>query len=123
MRGGQVSSEEQERHHLHVVAIKNAVVVDIQALRQLGVGIPLNLQVDQQPGFAAVTQEDFDQAVGVAASEGGIAHHAFQLGVQKCIAAVPGDVGMNARKKERQEVLEILLNRLFPGAIVVGAWA
>src|SRR4051812_17370973 len=65
-----VASEHQQAYPPHAVPIKNAVIVDIHALAQVRVGVALNFDVNEQPGFRAIAQEDFDEPVRIAAPQG-----------------------------------------------------
>jgi hypothetical protein len=73
----------------------------------------------QDASGAAVAARDRDQFVCVAPAGLGIAHDALKLLVQEAMPALPVDLGMDVREQECQEVGEIALQRLLPGAVVV----
>jgi hypothetical protein len=87
------------------------------ALRRLR--LALHLHMHQDASGAAVAARDRDQLVHVAPAGLGIAHDALQLLVQEAMPARPVDLGMDVREQERQEIGEIALQRLLPGAVVV----
>jgi hypothetical protein len=119
--GRHVLGEHYQGHDIDPIPTKNAVVVDIEALVQGLLRIALHFDVNQQPGFRAIAQEHLDELVGIAAAQRGIADDAFKFRVEKLVALVPVDIGVDPGEEERQKGVKILLNRLFPGAVIVGA--
>ena len=73
--------------------------------------------------FAGATDlaDQRDEFVGIAATQCGIADDAFKFRIEKLVALVPVDIVVDPGEEERQKGLKILLNRLFPGAVIVGA--
>ena len=59
--------------------------------------------------------------VRIAAAQRGIADDAFEFRIEKLVALVPVDIGVNPGEEEGQKGLKILLDGLFPGAVIIGA--
>jgi hypothetical protein len=79
--------------------------------------------VDQYPALGAVFGPDLDELIDVASAQLGLAHHLLELLVQRFVAARPINLRVNLGEQQRQERLEVSVQRLLPGAIVVdGHW-
>jgi hypothetical protein len=101
-----------------VVAIEEAVVVDVHPLGEARVGVGLDLHVDQDPGFLSATEPDPDQLVHRPRAEHRVAYQLVQLLIQKHGLPAPVDLGLRLGEEEREERLEVGLEDLFPGAVL-----
>src|SRR6185312_13825510 len=93
-------------------------MVDEHAALEVGLLLALNLDVDQEPGFFAAPQPDFDELINALDAEGGVADHLAQLVVQRLPTAMPIDVAVNVWKEEGDERLEPLGHHFLPGFVV-----
>lgn len=80
----------------------------------------LHLNVDEQPGLVAVAPPDPCELVDVPPAGLRVSHDLLQLLIQELEPARPVDTGVNGREAEREERLEVVLERLLPGAVVIG---
>ena len=103
------------------MAVVDAVIVNKQALGQVGIGIALNLDVDQQPVFLPVGVDHAHQLVRQTPAKRGVAHHLLELLVEEFIALGPVDPGVGLWKQQGEEVRQVALQGFLPGGVVVVA--
>ena len=80
----------------------------------------LHLDMDQNPFFLAVAQPDPNQFINYATTQVGLTHDLLQLLIEGLVAAQPVDFGVGVGEEECQEQLEVTVQRLLPGTVVVG---
>jgi hypothetical protein len=68
----------------------------------------------------AVLGPDLDELIDVAPPDLGLAHHLLELLVQRLVAARPVDPRVDLREQQRQERLEVSVQRLLPRVVLVG---
>ena len=106
-----------------IIQIINPVVVHEHALREVFVGLSLNFDVDEEPGFPAVLQPDLEQHVSEPGADFGFGHDAVQLFVEGFIATAPIDSFVDTGKKELEKGREIAEQSLFPGRVEIEPWS
>jgi hypothetical protein len=115
-------------HDRALVAVEDAVIVHEHAPGELALRPALQLDVDQHPCLAAIRPPDFDQGVGQAPAQIGVAALAsaarplLQLFVEQHVTALPVDRRMRLREEEGEGVRQVAGERLLPRAVVVGGW-
>ena len=82
-----------------IIQIINPVVVHEHALREVFVGLSLNFDVDEEPGFPAVLQPDIEQHVSEPGADFGFRHDAVQLFVEGFIARLQSTASWTRAKR------------------------
>ena len=118
--GGIVVGQHGEAGHRPIVPVEDAIIVDVHAPRELRVARRLHFDVDQHPALGAVRRPDLDELIDVTPADLGLAHHLLELLVQRLVAARPVDLPVDLREQQRQERLEVSVQRFLPRAVVVG---
>src|SRR5207249_12035441 len=80
----------------------------------------LYLAVDQDPLLDIVLAPDLHELIDVAPAGLRVGHQLLELLVERLVAARPVDLRMNLREQQRQERLEVEVQRLLPRAVVIG---
>jgi len=94
------------------------VVVE-HALGKVLLGLTLNLDMDEQPALGAVAQPHFEELVGQALTYLGPADDLLKLLVERFVAALPVDVGVNVGKEEGEEERQVDVQRILPRAVEI----
>src|SRR5262249_13571391 len=111
--------EHCQTDHRAVIAVEQAVVVDIHALGEVRIALPLDFDMDEHELLDAVAAPDAYELVGQAGPQSGIAHNLLQFGVETLIAPGPVNLGGGSRKEKGHKSREGVFEHLFPGAIIV----
>jgi hypothetical protein len=93
-------------------------VIDEHAAGEGGFFLALDFDMDQYPGFRAISPPDLHQLVGQPPPQLGIADNLLQLLVQKDGGAAPVDFGVDLWKEEGEEVSQIGFEDVFPQLIL-----
>ncbi len=100
------------------MAIVEPVIVDVHPLGEARVVVALDFDVGEHVLLLAVAPPDFHQLVGDALAELGVADDLLQLLVLALVAPGPVDAAVGFGEEEGQEVGEVSLEHLLPGAVV-----
>ncbi len=94
-------------------------MINVHALRKLGIVLALNLDMHQHPRFDAIAPPNLHELVDAALAQFGVLHDLAQLLVEKGVPTRPIDLGVRHRQEKSHEVHKEGFQRLFPGAIVI----
>src|SRR5262249_51914385 len=117
--GGAGIGEYCQTDHRAVIAVEQAVVVDIHALGKVRIALSLDFDMDEHELLDAIAAPDAYELVGQAGPQSGIAHNLLQFGVETLIAPGPVNLGGGSRKEKGHKSREVAFEHLFPGAIIV----
>src|SRR5262249_42135670 len=112
--------QDRQADHLAIIPVEDTVVVDVHPLGKVALLPGLHLHVNQQPLLLPALEPYLDQLVHSAPALLRLTSDLLQLLVEHLIPAAPVDVGVSVRKEEGQAGLEVSVQRLLPGAVIVG---
>jgi len=104
---------------LLLVTIKNSVVVYEHPSAQVNVWLPLNLKVNQHPGFTAVQLIDLNKLVGITPTGCCCNSYFLKFFIEKLVVLLPIYQNRYFRKKEFHELLKVFFNQIFPWGIII----
>jgi len=101
--------------------VEDPVIVNVHALREIGVDLRLDFDVQDHPGVQTVLPHKADEGIGVAAVLASISCESGQFLVENLVAKGPIHLGMDVGKTQFQKVLKMQVDGLFPGRVEIAA--
>ncbi len=111
-------AENSQAYHLVVVAVEDAGVVDVHPLAKHPLLLPLDLNVDEHPGLAAVADSHFHQFISQPLAQVSIADNLLEFGVEKLVALVPVNLRVDVGKEEGYKWLKPTFQGFFPRTVI-----
>ena len=102
-----------------MITVKQPIIVDKHPFSKIRFSIPLHFHMNQHPRLATCVRVNLDEFVRIASPHFRIAHDLLQLVIQKFNGMRPVNLRMNLRKQQRKKFGKVMLQRFFPGTVVI----
>jgi hypothetical protein len=96
-------------------------MIPVHPFGQSRIGLALDLNMDQEPFLNTIPTNDPEQFINVPSARLGVTDDFLQFFVQRDGAMLPVDPGVDDGKTKTQKRLEVQLECLFPGPVVINA--
>jgi hypothetical protein len=84
-------------------------------------GLALDFEVNENPGFLTVVSPNFDEFIGFSQADFGFADDLLEFGVEEFVAPRPVNVGVDGGEAEGDKGLKVKGEGFFPRVIVIGS--